>query len=70
MFHVVWIICWFIACVDWAVAFPRLKRTLNQHLEILPLADCIRDPDVPFEKDTDSAIYVQAQIAVVSYIVL
>ena len=66
MFHVVVIICWFSASVNWAVAFNRLKKLLDDLLIILPAVDCDLGEYKVLNKDTDSAVYVQAQIAVVS----
>ena len=67
--HVAWIICWFIASVDWAVAFHRLDQVLNDYMDNLIKSDCAESNktlDVfPLEKDRESVIYVQAQIAVV-----
>lgn len=66
MFHVVWIICWFSASVNWAVEFNRLKNILDDLLIAFPQLDCDLELYKVLNKDTDSAVYVQAQIAVVS----
>ena len=66
MIHVVVIICWFSASVNWAVSFNRLKKLLDDLLIILPSVDCFLEEYKVLNKYTDSAVYVQAQIAVVS----
>ena len=69
VFHIVWILCWFIASVDWAVAFNRIDQYLDDYMDDLQSNNC---PGVAnssmstTEEDRDSVIYVQAQIAVVS----
>jgi hypothetical protein len=65
VFHVVWIFCWFIASVNWAVAFNRLENILDDLLDVFPEGDCDLSMYRVLDRDTDSAIYVQAQIAVV-----
>ena len=32
-FHVIWVLGWFIACVDWAVGFNRLRSLVNNVLD-------------------------------------
>ena len=67
MFHIVWILCWFIASVDWAVAFNRLKSVIDSYFNDLENGDCGDDVDV-LDEDRDLDIYVQAAFAVVSCI--
>ena len=69
MFHIVWILCWFIASVDWAVAFNRLKSVIDSYFNDLENGDCGDDVDV-LDEDRDLDIYVQAAFAVVSCIPL
>lgn len=64
MFHIVWVLCWFIASVDWAVAFNRLKNIISDQFDDLKDSQCL---DAPAEDvDSDTGLYVQAAIAVVS----
>jgi hypothetical protein len=65
VFHVVWIFCWCIASVNWARAFNRLENILDDLLDVFPEGDCDLSMYRVLDRDTDSAIYVQAQIAVV-----
>ena len=66
--HVMWILCWFIGSVDWAVAFHRLDNLLNDYMDDLEVSDCTRRNETVYveEKDREPVVYVQAQIAVVS----
>jgi hypothetical protein len=67
--HVVWILCWFIASVDWAVAFYRIDDVLHNYMDSLESSECGGQNESEiiqvFENDRESVIYVQAQIAVV-----
>lgn len=67
VFHIVWVLCWFIASVGWAVAFNKLKDDLNDYLDDVQRRDCAYLIEDIIETDRDSAIYVQAQIAVVRW---
>lgn len=64
VFHVVWILCWFIASVDWAVASHKLDNYLDDYIDDLKSNNCLNA--TVNELDRDEVIYVQAQIAVVS----
>ena len=55
--------------MNWARAFNRLENILDDLLDVFPEGDCDLSMYRVLDRDTDSAIYVQAQIAVVSYIV-
>ena len=65
----VWILCWFIASVDWAVAFYRIDDVLHNYMNSLESSECGGQNESEiiqvFENDRESVIYVQAQIAVV-----
>ena len=65
MFHVVWILCWFIASVDWAVAFNDMHDYLNNYMKNLKNSDCFPN-NSNATVDDNNIQYVQAQIAVVS----
>lgn len=67
VFHVVWILIWFITSVDWAVAFHRLDNLLKDYVNRLQISNCA-GPDYVIEYDRNEILYVQAQIAVVSSI--
>ena len=30
MFHIVWVLCWFIASIEWAIGYRRLDDKFNQ----------------------------------------
>ena len=68
MFHIVWILCWFIASVDWAVAFNRLKSVIDSYFNDLENTDCGGSSVDVLDESRDLDIYVQAAIAVVSCI--
>ena len=69
IFHIVWILFWFIASVGWAVAFNRLDNLLSDFMDTVRDDDCASLINDLIEYDRDSAIYIQAQIAVVSQLV-
>ena len=63
MFHIVWILCWFIASVAWVVAFNRLDELLNDYLDDVQRS---YSQQGIAEDGKDRAIYIQAQVAMVS----
>ena len=63
MFHVVWILCWFIAAVEWAVAQNILGGILNDIVMNQLNENCTEIAD------TGNSGYVQAAIGDVSKIV-
>ena len=52
--------------MNWAVQYHNLKNSLDNLLTIVTELDCLLDNYHIVERDTDSAVYVQAAIAVVS----
>ncbi len=63
MFHIVWAICWFIASVEWAVVYNRLRDDFDGFLDDIK-DECHTLPQGgSFSKFEDT--YVQAAIAVV-----
>ena len=64
MFHVVWILCWFIAAVEWAVAQNILKGVMVSIVEDQLNDNCT----TPYNSTTfETSGYVQAAIGDVSY---
>ena len=63
IFHIVWVLCWFIASVEWAVAQNDLRKYLNGTLapEQVQLINCTSN--LTF----DPGSYVQAAIGDVSH---
>ena len=67
-FHVVWVLGWFIASVDWAVGFNNIRSLFNdvltQQTKICPNIQTTTAP--PYTKNPDT--FVQASIADVSIV--
>ncbi len=61
MFSIVWAVCWFIASVEWAVVYNRMKDDFDGFLDTAG-DDCV-DEQATFSRYEDT--YVQAAIAVV-----
>ena len=59
---------WFVASVNWAVQYHKLKNLLRGVEIVLPELECDLQNYLVLESDSDSAVYVQAAIAVVSRI--
>ena len=70
VFHIVWVLCWFIASVDWAVAFNRLKNYVRDYFEDLEHYDCLGSEFPAMDVEEDTGLYVQAAIAVVRHCVV
>ena len=64
VFHVVWMLCWFIAAVEWAVAQNILNGVMVSILEDQFNENCT----TPYNSTTfETSGYVQAAIGDVSY---
>lgn len=63
VFHVVWVICWFIASVEWAVVYNRMRDEFDGFLKDDKRYCHNLDPRGEFDGFEDT--YVQAAIAVV-----
>lgn len=64
VFHAVWVLCWFIASVQWAVAFNKLKSDIDDLSNSLKLFDCSGNAQ-DVDRSNGSDLYVQAAISVV-----
>ena len=65
VFHVVWVLCWFIASVQWAVAFNKLQSDFDDHFNSRKLFECSGQTE-DVDRNNGSDLYVQAAISVVS----
>ena len=63
MFHVVWMLCWFIAAVEWAVAQNILNGVMVSIVEDQLKENCTTHNSTSIE----TSGYVQAAIGDVSY---
>ena len=61
VFHIAWVLCWFIASVDWAAAYNRL---------IVDITSVIHSQFFCNTAAVSNASYAQAGIAVVGIILL
>ena len=62
MFHVVWMLCWFIAAVEWAIAQNILNGVMVSILEDQLSENCTTNTT-----SIETSGYVQAAIGDVSY---
>ena len=64
MFHVVWVLCWFIASVEWAVVQNEMRSYIKTNIvQQKYLANNCTDPTY-----NEPGSYAQAAIADVSFI--
>ena len=64
MFHVVWVLCWFIAAVEWAVAQNILNGVMVSIVEDQLKENCTTPHN---STSIETSGYVQAAIGDVSY---
>ena len=67
IFHLLWLLCWFVASVQWAITYNNLKGLITDNMNDVARFQCSSSDGADIlDRNNGAALYVQAAIAVVS----